>query len=1022
MRLGWHRAGSSRLCDLWHTRALATGTMDQSKQVARQGALECGRVRAARPTAWMALICVCLAGRTWAEGPVAQFNLPAEPLPQAILEFYRQSGVEAIYAATPQVLKLTTRAVAGRMASSTALECMRAGTGLTFSFDSARSVILRPAAKIPAPLPPAVRAVIAQPHPLADMTAERLRPITVTGSLIRGVHSAIAPLVYVRRAQLRQAAYPDIEQALYALPMVSLIGPREDLGVDNNVQYGAGISLRGLGVGATLVLVNGHRQPLGGLTGDFVDVSTIPWSAVQRIEVLPNGASALYGADAVAGVVNIVMRDDFTGTQTEARYGTTPDGRTEWMFAQLLGTHWRGGHAMIDYQYSDATPLAAASRAYAADANKTAYGGANYDSYFSSPGNILNPLTLQPAYGIPAHTNGPLSTAALSTTINLQNPFRGAQIFPDRMAHELYGSVSQRIGSRVELFAQGRYAARDTTLAALSDSALLAVPPSNPFYINPYPTEPYTLVAYNFGDLLGPTRFSSNSRVYDGTAGATIRLGRHWQMTVSESDGRQSLWADEYGVVSPTALASALADPNAASAFNPFAAGTVANVAAAQAVSQTYPRRSASGIESSDLVADGPVARLPAGEARLAVGVERRVEVLNLTMPDLQNPQVPLQAVHYSRRVESVYSELHVPLVGPATKAGGAARVALDLAGRYDHYSDFGGTFNPMARLEWIAAPWLKLRANWGRSYRAPKLDDLYDTAQNVSGMTVLADPQSPSGRSLVLAEQGSNPNLREETARTWTGGFNLSPWRGAQLSVTYYSIDYWNRIEQPASGDPLGILQHAAEWAPVIERNPSAAQIAAICTSPQFIGPVATCLASHPAAIVDLRLANLAATQTRGIDIEARERFLSAWGHFQADLIGTDVLNFDQSVTPNVPATDILDTVGNPLSVRLRGTLGWSRHGRGAPGWGGALIVNYTGAYRNPASTLVPVVCAWTTLDASIRYRLRATRFGRTLLSLNVVNVFNHAPPFVDSQFGYDISNVQALGRVMSLGLTQRW
>ncbi|MHB1872803.1 MAG: TonB-dependent receptor plug domain-containing protein, partial [Steroidobacteraceae bacterium] len=905
---------------------------------------------------------------------------------------------------------------------SMALERMLAGTGLTFSFDSPRSVILRPAPKIPPAAPLAARAVIAQPHPLADMTAARLRPVTVTGSLIRGVHSAIAPLVYVRGAQLQQAAYPDIEQALYALPMVSLIGPREDLGVDNNVQYGAGINLRGLGVGATLVLVNGHRQPLGGLTGDFVDVSTIPWSAVRRIEVLPNGASALYGADAVAGVVNIIMRDDFTGAQTEARYGAAPDGRAEWMFAQLFGTHWRGGQAMIDYQYSDATPLAAASRAYAADANKTPYGGANYDSYFSSPGNILDPFTLQPAYGVPVHGSGPLTTADLSTTINLQNPFRAAQIFPDRMAHELYGSVSQWIGSRVELFAQGRYTARNTTLAALSDSALVAVPPSNPFYINPYPTVPYTLVAYNFGALFGPTRFASNSRVYDGTAGATIRLGGHWQMTVSESDGRQSLWADEYGVLSQTALAAALADPNAASAFNPFAADTPANVAAAQTLSQAYPQRSASGIESSDLVADGPVARLPAGEARLAVGVERRVETLDLTVPDLQNPQAPLRAVHYGRRVESVYSQLHVPLVGAAKNAGRAARVALDLAGRYDHYSDFGGTFNPMARLEWIPVPWLKLRASWGRSYRAPKLDDLYDTSQNVSGMTVLVDPQSRSGRSLVLAEQGSNPNLREETARTWTAGFDLSPWRGAQLSVTYYSIDYWNRIEQPATGDPLGILQHAAEWAPVIERNPSAAQIAAICTSPQFIGPVATCLASHPAAIVDLRLANLASTHTRGIDIEARERFVSAWGHFQAALVGTDVLAFDQSVTPNLPATSILDTVGNPLSVRLRGTLSWSRHGRGEPGWGGALAINHTGGYRNPGSTLVPVVSSWTTLDASVHYRLGATRIGQTLLSLNVVNVFNHDPPFVDSEFGYDISNVQALGRVMSLGLTQRW
>lgn len=95
--------------------------------------------------------------------------------------------------------------------------------------------------------------------------------------LIPGVQGVIAPLVYVKRQQLSEAAYATVEDALYSLPITSCNGPREDLGLDNNYQYGAGIDLRGLGVGATLVLVDGHRQPLSGGAGDFVDVSTIPW-------------------------------------------------------------------------------------------------------------------------------------------------------------------------------------------------------------------------------------------------------------------------------------------------------------------------------------------------------------------------------------------------------------------------------------------------------------------------------------------------------------------------------------------------------------------------------------------------------------------------------------------------------------------------------------------------------------------------------------------------------------------------
>ncbi len=961
----------------------------------------------------------------WADGPVVQFDLPAEALPQAILDFYHQSGVQAIYAATPEVRKLRTRAVSGRLESSVALARMLEGTGLTFTFDSPHSVIIRPVPKPSArvaPRAPIASPAPARPHPAADVTPVALRPVEVTGSLIRGVRSAIAPLVYIRRAQLKQAAYPNVQQALYALPLVSLNGPREDLGIDDNDQYGAGINLRGLGVGATLVLVNGRRQPFGGLTGGFVDVSTIPWSAVRRIEVLPDGASALYGADAVAGVVNIIMRDDFTGAQSEVRYGSAPDGRAEWMFSQLLGTRWRSGHAMFDYEYSDATPLDAAARPYAADSNKTPYGGGNYDTYYTNPGNILNPFTLQPAYGIPAGYTGTLTAARLSPTINLQNSFSALQIFPDRMAHEFYGSASQHIGTLVDLFVQGRYAERRTARSALPDSTVLQVPPSNPFYINPYPQVPYTLVAYNFLPLLGPTRFASSTRVFAGTAGATIRLGAHWQMTVSESSGKQFLRSTEYGVTDPVALAAALADPNPATAFDPFAASAAVAPATLSAISRGYQLHSVSGMHSTDVVANGSLLRLPAGAAKLAVGFERRTESLEIDVPDPFNPLSAPVPQHFSRQVISAYSQLHVPLIGSPVNRRASPRVTLDLAGRYDHYSDFGGTFDPTARLQWTATQWLKLRASWGRSYRAPKLDDLYDTAQNLSGLVVLSDPSSPTGRALVLAEQGSNPNLRQETASTWTAGLDIAPWRGAQVSLTYYEIDYWNRIEQPASDDPLGILQHQSEWAAVINRNPTAAEIAAICTSQQYIGPVSTCLASRPAAIVDLRLANLATTHTRGIDFEARDHLANRWGHFAFELRGTDVFAFTQAVTPASPAVSILDTVGNPLSLRLRGTLSWSDRGARRPGWAGALSINFTGAYRNPGSTLVPVVPAWTTLDVYLRYRLSPGRRGQTTVSLNAMNALNHDPPFVDNQFGYDIYNVQALGRVVSLELDQRW
>ena len=955
----------------------------------------------------------------WADGPAVAFNLPAEPFTQAVLDFSHQSGLSAIYGLTPNMEKLVTRPVRGTMSSSDALTRMLEGSGLTFEFDTPHSVVIEPAGSQGQ----------AEPIGLAPAALEegQLQQVDVTGSLIRGVQGLIAPLVYVEGQQLSEAAYATVEDALYSLPITSLNGPREDLGLDNNFQLGAGVDLRGLGAGATLVLVNGHRQPLSGLTGDFVDVSTIPWSAVKRIEVLPEGASALYGSDAIAGVVNIIMRDDFRGAETQARYGTAIGGRKELMLSQLFGTHWSGGHAMLAYEYTDATPLDAADRPYAANADKTPYGGGNYDSYYSNPGNILNPTTLQPEYAVPSGQDGSSLTAGqLTTQVNLANPYAGLQIFPERTSHELYAAVAQDIGSRVQLFAQGRFAQRDTLADNLPYTQILLVPPTNPFYVNPFAGTPYALEAYSFASDFGPTHFASRSRVYTGTVGGKLQLSPGWQATLSESYGRQSLFDDEYYLTDTSTLNAALADSNPATAFNAFADGSATNPATLAAIRTVDPLYAAAGIESTSLVADGPLFALPAGEAKLAVGLERRKETLDETVGNPSDPSAQVSQGNYARHVTSLFSQLVLPLAGKPRRRGAAADLQLSLSGRYEHYSDFGDSFNPMADVSWMPLQSLKLRASWGRSFRAPTLDNLHDSAQDAANAVVLPDPKSPSGRSLVLVEEGSNPNLKQETARTWTTGFDLAPayLPGTTLSLTYYSIRYDNRIEQPAAGDPFNILELGNEWSSVITRNPTPEQIAAICNDPVYRGSVASCLVSSPAAIIDGRLANLASTKTSGLDLEAHQLLHGRAGTFDLGLMGNYVFHFDQGIDAAAPASDIVNTAGNPLALRLRGTLAWTRRGPRQPGPRLVLTVNHTGAYRNPGSTLVPRVGAWTTLDFQAGYRTaKGTGWlSGTEVTLNAVNVLNRDPPFVDTQNGYDIYNVQPLGRVVSLDISRSW
>jgi len=966
-----------------------------------------------------------------AQGPTTQFNLPVEPLPEALLDFYHQCGIQPAFQATPELAAQKSNAVTGVMDGAQALALLLKDTGYTFQFDSDHSVDIFPV-EVPS-VAKAADSVLRRPVRLArkgPQTYEdvgRLEQVNVTGSLIRGVQDVIAPLVSLQRPQLAQAPFATVQDALYSQPIISLNGPREDLGIDANNQFGAGLDLRGLGVGATLVLVNGRRQPLSGLNGDFVDVSTIPLSAVERIEILPDGASALYGSDAVTGVVNIIMRDGFRGAEAQLRYGSAVDGRREFVASQLLGGSWSSGHVMLAYEFSDKTPLDAADRPYAANADKTPYGGGNYDSYYSNPANILNPATLQPALGITAGQNGQgLTTAGLSSSINLENQFAREQLFPEVRAHELYATATQDLGSQAGLFLEGRFAQRDALRSYLPDEQILVVPPSNAFYLNPFGGAPYSLVAYSFSRDYGPEIFSAKSQVYVGTAGVRLQLGATWLATLSESFGRQSLRSDLYNAADPAQLAAALADSDPATAFNPFGDGSNTDAGTLAAIERDFPLHVVSSTEATRLVADGSLFTMPAGDVKVAVGFERREEKLFHDVSDPLNPTEETIPQSYRRRITSVFSQLALPLIGDPTNSRAVPRLELNVSGRYEHYSDFGGTFNPTVRVKWTPSEPLKLRASWGRSFRAPTLDNLYDTSANVAGSVVLPDPRSPTGRSLAFVEQGSNPNLKQETAKTWTAGIDLAlaflP--GSTFSLTYYSIDYENRIAQPAADNPFAILVDEAEWAPAINRNPSRAEINAFCSSPAYQGSVSACLASSPAAIIDGRLANLAATKTTGLDVEARDSFSGTPGILTVAAMANYVFEFEQAVTKAFPATDIVNTVTNPLGLRLRGTIDWSRAGPRSPGPGFGLAVNYTGGYNNPGTALVRRVSPWTTLDARIVYRPRSTAGWASgmELSLNAVNLFNHAPPFVDDQFGYDQFNVQPLGRVVSADISKRW
>jgi iron complex outermembrane receptor protein len=554
------------------------------------------------------------------------------------------------------------------------------------------------------------------------------------------------------------------------------------------------------------------------------------------------------------------------------------------------------------------------------------------------------------------------------------------------------------------------------------ESTTVTLGPSNPF--NPFQGS-YTPVEYSFSKVFGPVTFADETRNYVGTLGTQFNLGNDWQATLSETYGKERLYTDQYNQFNAYELNSAATSSDSGTAFNPFG---VVNSAVLNSIRAKVFNNAASGIESTSFVADGPLFSIPTGSVKMAGGFERREESL-IQSEWVTGPtsfgQVPIYN-SFSRHVNSAFTEFSVSLLEDSTSAHAVPRLELTLAGRYDDYSDFGHTTNPEFGVRWTPIDSLKLRASWGRSFRAPKLDDLYDTSNNVSGSLVLPDPRSSTRQSLVLAMQGNNPDLKPETAKSWTAGFDVVPEFDPEsaLSLTYYSIDYTGQIEIPDTADPFNILAQESEWAGVITRSPTAAQIAAVCNRPDYQGSVSSCLASTPAAIVDYRLANLASTQTSGLDLNVHQRLNSDAGIFDLRLIGNYVFHFDQQVTSTSPAVDILNTYHNPLKFRFRAVTAWDRHLPDESGLGASLAMNFTNGYSNPGSPLLPEMGSLTTFDLQLRYHVAGGSgwLGGMDFAVNAVNVFNHSPPFADTNFGYDSLNFQPYGRVLSATISKKW
>jgi iron complex outermembrane recepter protein len=990
--------------------------------------------------AGLLLILICAIAQ--AAPKLQTFHIAAGDAAATLNEFSRQSNLQLLFDYSV-VRGRRTHAVTGDLPAAAALHRMLQDTGLTFDFVNDRTLSIAVAdggngAGSAVAAPPAAsdghtrlpekqgveRNQAGSAAVPVDWRTAETREVIVTGTHLReppvGDH-----VISSGRDSIETSGAATVQDFLRTLPQTFGGGPSEDTHyfsaeTQTNSGLGSGINLRGLGARATLVLINGKRLAPGGSEAAFADIENIPLSAVERIDILPDSASAMYGADAVGGVVNFVMRDNFSGAESLARGGSgTQNTQREYQLAQTLGSHWDSGNGMLSVEYYRRDALPTAARRYATS-NLVPLGGDNFDTFLSNPGTLV---VGGQTYAIPRGQNGTALTAGelIPGTRNLSDVYTDADLMPSQRRLSLYGSGKQSLTDAVTLFGNAMVSQRDARQRLGGFESNITVPVSNPFYVNPTGGTDPLAIDYNFLDDTGPAFTDVLVNNLNLTLGLNIDLGTTWKLSLYGNYAQERENQLNGGQVDPAALAAALADSDPATAFNPFGDGSNTNPATLRSLVKSSRFRTDSRLRTADVTVDGPVGHLPGGAIRLALGADHRNQVFDTISPE--SAVAPASRAAASRNVLAAFSELTVPLFGADNARAGFRRLEFSVAGRYEHYSDFGQTATPKFGALWSPFDAVALRGTWGRSIRAPTLSDL-DASQNLVIATPLLDKTSPIGVSNVLVESGKNPSLTVERARSWTAGIDVDAraWaNGLTFSATYFNIDFRDRIENPAFGP--NILDDPV-FASLVTRSPTAGELASACAQGRFFSVTNTpCPLSSVSAILDLRLQNMQRVSTRGLDFNTS--YTRAWtpGVLKLSLDGTWLFRFTQQEEAGAPQLQLLDTQNNPINLKMRGSLSWQQRR-----WGGTVGINFQNHYRDTVSDPNRPVSAYTTVDTQLRYELAPpgnSFLANLRLELNASNVFNSSPPFLNNavaQLGYDQENADPYGRLVSLQVRKAW
>ena len=823
------------------------------------------------------------------------------------------------------------------------------------------------------------------PSSSTDESKPEITTVTITGSLLKRTDiETPSPVQVISQQDLLDSGYTNISDVMRNLTANGQGALGQSFG-QAFASGGSGVALRGLTVGGTLTLIDGFRMVAYPLSDDnqrsFVDVSAIPFNAIEGVDVLKDSGSSTYGADAIAGVVNIKLKKSFEGAEITAEGGTSykRDG-TGYHFAGIFGhgnlaNDGYNAYIAIDFHKTDAIDASNRSGGFAnLDWSGLPGGintkpGASGDPAVAYPnsttGYLINP---NPGNGQSLYTFLPGCSATAQAANQCTYQFPGLiqpateqtnvlAKFTKALANDwtlaLTGSVF--VSNAEQVAPSSSYNAFPGTNYANGGQTNIAFGPGTNPYLVEFPSitvpataayNPYGAAAaliYNFADV-GAQVTDVSTTTYRLIADLKGQfLG--WDIDADVGGMYSSMSAKQFGD---------LDYGNAQTAINDglYVPGVTTNLTSYLAPEVEY--HPSSQLDIAGLQAQRELLQLPGGPLSMAVGTQYYYQAQNAqSAPSLVDGQQigdPVYTIGSQANI-AVFTEFDAQIL---------KGLEVDAAVRYDHYNTYGGTATPKFGVKYSPVEMLTLRGTFGRGFRAPSISEAGNSGE-IFGAGATYDPiLCPGGVQNVkgtfnsqcsvqlIGYQVSNPHLKAVESTNASFGFIFEPIQNFNASVDYYKIrltnDIISQFEAGGLNDYTSLVRGQQASLPQCNVTGNPCVVGATASNPNNdqTTPVGT------AAFATYPYVNAGITQTEGIDIDLRTKWdLGVFGKMHAQLNWTRVFEYNETVqgtTFDLAGTHgpsgISGDTGNPKD---RGTMSvtWERSGATL-----TVSENYTGPF----------------------------------------------------------------------------